>query len=57
MKLGEVVERPTICGTWQFIATSAYPDGTVLLTPLPPGMDAMDLGRKFPAARIERATE
>ena len=60
MKLGEEVERMTLCGEKsKFVVTSAYwvdvEEGVALheLTPVPEGMTADDLGRRFPGAIIE----
>jgi hypothetical protein len=52
---GQVVLLPTILGEQHFIVTSilSTPDGGVaVLTPMPDGMGAHDLGRKFVAAKV-----
>ena len=63
LKLGEVVRRKVLLEkklVWRrFIVTSQWirwdqPGITYVLTAIPPGMNAIDLGRSFPAALVER---
>jgi len=53
MPLGKTVERMTALGMWLFVVTHIYDDGLVILTPIPKGSNATDLGRQFPGAIVE----
>lgn len=53
--LGQEVTRADLLrGPARYVVSSVYADGCVVLTPIPDGMTAMDLGRRFFAARLER---
>ena len=57
MKLGDVVTRKTLIGKRRFIVTGMVHESehsvTVILAPIPKGMKADDLGRKFVGGRQE----
>lgn len=45
--------QPILGRTVTYLATSVYSDGLIVWTPIPDGMTAQDLGRRFVAAFIE----
>jgi len=55
--MGEIIERQTFLGPRRFMRTSILkpmPDEVIaVLTPIPDGMDDLDLGRKFVASLVE----